>query len=178
MLRAVVTPSSALSLTLVSAITVNATNTARAHRHAGYISRLGLTADKAAKSHRYIMKEFDDVGDRLERQGGGSDFLVGGQFSAADLAFACMAVPALMVQPHEGFGGYLPPTEKLPDDFRDLVTELRAHPAGQFAMRMFRLHRGNRQIPGEPRISQEPPHAIVGGPDERGGGGRLGPGVV
>lgn len=132
-----------------------------------------------------------------------------------------------MVQPWEGYGGYLPPVEvsgdmawrgealarqdvdavawheacvsallcchaltlwlsdrvcllqDLPDGLRTVVQELRAHPAGQYAMRMFRLHRGDRQVPGEPALRIQPPHDMPSRPSEgRSGGGGMGPGVV
>ena len=74
----------------------------------------------------------------------------------------------------------------VPDAFRDVVVRYRAHPAGAHALRMFRLHRGSRRIPGEPRIDAEPPHGVYrNAPEERrrgggsgGSGGGLGPGVV
>jgi glutathione S-transferase len=141
-----------------------------------WLGGLGLSPERVAKSRGYIRREFDWVGDALERNG--SDYLAHGTFTAGDLYFAAMASPCLFPQPWEGFGGWLPPVEQLPDDLRDFVAELRAHPAGAHAMRMFRHHRGNRRLPGKPRIDQAPPHDIEGGPDERPGGGRLGPGVV
>ncbi|RYG53117.1 hypothetical protein EON66_09005 [archaeon] len=73
---------------------------------------------------------------------------------------------------------YYPPVERVPDDYRKLVTQLRAHPAGSFALRMFRLHRGNRIIPGSPRLETEPPHDILGRADDTGSSGGMGPGVA
>jgi glutathione S-transferase len=141
---------------------------------------LGLEHERVAKSRGHILREFDAVGERLVA--GGSDFLRGARFTAADVAFASLSAPVLVPQPHEGFGGWLPPVEDLPDGYRDVVRELRAHPAGQHAMRMFRLHRGNRVIPGEPRIDTTPPHDVESGPEDGVGGGRrgggMGPGVV
>lgn len=142
---------------------------------------LGLEPERVAKSRGHILREFDAVGERLAA--GGSDFLRGAHFSAADVAFASLSAPVLVPQPHEGFGGWLPPVEDLPDGYRDVVRELRAHPAGQHAMRMFRLHRGSRVIPGEPHIDTTPPHDVESGPEDGVGGGSrrgggMGPGVV
>lgn len=144
---------------------------------AGSLGGLGITKEKATKSHSYIRKEFDAVAEKLEKHSG--DFLVGDQFSIADISFAALSAPVLVVQPWEGFGGYLPPVAELPEDMRDIVTELRAHPAGMFAMRMFRRHRGERQIPGEPAIETAPAHDVYASPDDdERGSGRLGPGVA
>ena len=68
----------------------------------------------------------------------GRPYLVGARFSAADLAFACMAAPVLF--PPE-YSAWLPPLEQLPEHARALCTELRATPAGAHALRMFREER-------------------------------------
>lgn len=146
------------------------------------LQRLGLTKDKVEKSHGYILREFDAVAEKLEGHKG--DFLLGESFSLADLSFACMASPVLLVQPHEGFAAYLPSVETVVPGLQDIVRELRSHPAGQFAMRMFRLHRGDRQLPCQPPL-RVPIHDQLAGAEgvgSEGQGGRrpggLGPGVV
>lgn len=142
----------------------------------GYLRKgLGITPDRVAKSLGYIRSEFDAAAARLEGHEG--DFLLLRRFTAADISFASLAAPMLMVQPWEGYGGVLPPVEKLPSEFRDLVREMRAHPAGQYALRMFRQHRGTRRIPGQPRLP-DPPHDVRAAEDETRGGGRMGPGVA
>lgn len=141
-----------------------------------YLSRMDLSPERASKSYSRIVKEFDAVAERLEQQG--SDYILDGRFTAADLSFAAMASPMLFPQPHEGFAGYLPPVEVLPDALQQQVRQLRAHPAGQHAMRMFRWHRGKRALPGGgPPLPTEPPHDVESS-GEGGGGGLLGPAVV
>lgn len=165
----------------------------------------GTGAKDAEKAHTQARKRIDELFDLADEiccnnsnsssnsssssnggsKGGGraSDYLVGGKFSAADITFATAAAPLLFVQPWEGYGAYVPQIEFLPDSLRDLVKQYRSHPSGQRALRMFRRHRGERQIPCNPPLpNQEPPHGILGGSDERGGGpgagGGIGPGVV
>jgi glutathione S-transferase len=68
----------------------------------------------------------------------GRPFLCGARFTAADLSFACMASPVLL--PPE-YGIRLPPLEQAPPRAQEDVRRFRAHPAGQFALRLFREHR-------------------------------------
>jgi glutathione S-transferase len=68
----------------------------------------------------------------------GRSYLVGDRFSAADLAFACMAAPCVF--PAE-YSAWLPPLERLPSEARALIEELRQTRAGQHALRMFREER-------------------------------------
>ena len=46
-------------------------------------------------------------------------------------------MPALLPTREEGFGADLPDVASLPAEGRALVAEVRAHPAGQFALRLF-----------------------------------------
>ena len=124
------------------------------------------------------MTELDAVAEQLAGHSGA--YLTAGRLTAADLSWAAMVSVVLAVQPWEGFGGYLPPVEELPDGFRSVVTTLRAHPAGAFAMRMFRLHRGERQVPGTPALATQPPHDVYARASDGGDkpSGKLGPGVA
>ena len=78
---------------------------------------------------------FDEIAARLED---GRPYLLGETFTAADLTFA--ALSASVVVPHN-YGVELPPVERLPSEMRQQVKEFRAHPAGQFALRMFDTER-------------------------------------
>ncbi len=91
-----------------------------------------------AASQGEVDRIFDDVATRL-RDGRG--YLWGDRFSAADLTFACMAAPLIAPAP---YGTRLPTPEEVPDATRALLEAHRAHPAGAFALRMFREH---RQLP-------------------------------
>lgn len=100
---------------------------------------LNITADKAAESHQRIVAQFDAVAQRLA----GRPYLVGDRFSAADLTFAALAGPLLDVPEHPV---PLIALAQTPMPFRVIVGELRAHPAGQYALALYAKHR--RQAEG------------------------------
>jgi glutathione S-transferase len=96
---------------------------------------LDVTAATAAQSEAGVRATFDDVAARLSD---GRPYLCGERFSAADLTFAALAAAVLM--PPE-YGVPLPQPEELPMAMAATVRELRAHPAGAHALRMFREER-------------------------------------
>ena len=96
---------------------------------------LDISPETAAHSERLVRETFDEVSDRLAD---GRPYLVGDTFTAADLTFAALA--AAVVTPPE-YGVPLPQPDELPEPMASNVRELREHPAGEFALRMFREHR-------------------------------------
>lgn len=96
---------------------------------------MNITPAGAERSEARVDAAFDRVGDMLKD---GRPFLVGSRFSAADLTFAALSGPILL--PPE-YGAALPPIDDLP---REAVAKIRgwqAHPAGQFALKLYREHR-------------------------------------
>lgn len=93
-----------------------------------------IDAKRAQRSRDKIHEAFDAASERLKD---GRPYLCGEGFSAADLSFACMAAPSLIVSPQEGFGAYLPPLHEVPSEAQRFAEELRSTPAGAHAMRMF-----------------------------------------
>lgn len=100
-------------------------------------SRLQVTEERAMRSLETIRSLVADVSRRVE----GRRHLVGDRFSAADLSFATMLAPAIGVSPEEGYGAFLPPLHLCPKGYQDVAAEIRATPAGQYALRMFREER-------------------------------------
>ncbi|MDP9140603.1 MAG: glutathione S-transferase [Pseudomonadota bacterium] len=94
--------------------------------------KLGITRVNVDADRQTILAIFDDVATRLSD---GRPYLCGSQFTAADLTFACMAAPILL--PPE-YGIRLPSLEEAPAHAVPDIEQLRAHPAGQFALRLFR----------------------------------------
>lgn len=97
---------------------------------------LDVRPETAVRAEAAVRATFDEVAGRLAD---GRPFLCGESFTAADLTFAALAAAVLM--PPE-YGVPLPQPEVLPDPMAAKVNELRAHPAGAHALRMFREERG------------------------------------
>ena len=102
--------------------------------------RFGITDETAQAAAEHVDEEFDAVAERLAD---GRRYLVGDRFSAADLAFAALAAPAIV--PPE-YGTPLPQPEDLPEDMAAVVLRWRSHPAGQFALRLFREERAAPKV--------------------------------
>lgn len=96
---------------------------------------LDVTPATAALSEAEVRATFDAVAARLDD---GRRYLCGERFSAADLTFASLAAPMLM--PPE-YGVPLPQPDELPPTMAATVRELREHPAGAHALRMFKEER-------------------------------------
>jgi len=99
------------------------------------LHRLGASQERVAQGARIISETFDDVRARLAD---GRRFLCGDRFTAADLTFAALAAPVLW--PPE-YGVRFPPLVDAPATARELILGFRAHPAGAFALRLFRENR-------------------------------------
>ncbi len=96
---------------------------------------LDVTPDTAASAEEVVRETFDQVAERLSD---GRLYLCGESFSAADLTFSALAAAVLM--PPE-YGVPLPQPEVLPARMAAKVNELRSHPAGAHALRMYREER-------------------------------------
>ena len=103
------------------------------------VIRRNLRVDRsgADRSTVKVRALFEEIGERVR----GRRYLVGETFTAADLAFACMAAPALLPTPEEGYGACFPRVEEVPEEIAGLVRELRASEAGLYALRMFATER-------------------------------------
>jgi glutathione S-transferase len=96
---------------------------------------LDIDAAKAERSLGQVRATFDEVARRLQD---GRPYLAGDRFTAADLTFSALAAAVLM--PPE-YGVPLPQPDELPAAMGSVVRELREHPAGRHALRMFREER-------------------------------------
>jgi glutathione S-transferase len=96
---------------------------------------LGMTATTIRDDEPRVWKAFDTIAERLAD---GRPHLCGDRFSAADLTFACLAA-AVLVPPE--YGVRLPQPEELPDDLARDIRTFREHPAGAYALELFRTER-------------------------------------
>jgi glutathione S-transferase len=96
---------------------------------------LDVTPATAATSETEVRATFDRVAERLAD---GRPYLCGDEFSAADLTFSALAAPMLVPL---GYGVPLPQPEQLPPHTAKIVREMRVHPAGVHALRMFDTER-------------------------------------
>jgi glutathione S-transferase len=99
---------------------------------------LGIEPGVEAGDERIVWEELDHVAELLSD---GRPYLTGDRFTAADLTFASLAAP-VVVPPR--YGVPLPALEELDAVTAELVLRARAHPAGEFALRMVAEQRDAR----------------------------------
>jgi glutathione S-transferase len=73
-----------------------------------------------------------------QRLSDGRRYLLGDRLTAPDLALAALLTPAVLP---DGYRGPLPGFDTLPAAMQSEVEEIRAHPAGQLAQRLYREER-------------------------------------
>jgi len=104
---------------------------------AGMLRRRYQVSDEAVqRSLGELRREFDDVSARL---GDGRRFLCGDKLTAADITFAALAGPVLLP---DGARASHPTLDEAPPRLAALARELRATPAGAFALRLYAEERG------------------------------------
>jgi glutathione S-transferase len=96
---------------------------------------LRIDPERIPEDEASVRRLFDTVADRLAD---GRRYLCGDRFTAADLTFA--ALSAAVLAPPE-YGVTLPQPEALPTDLARKVRSFREHPAGAYALRLFREER-------------------------------------
>jgi glutathione S-transferase len=96
---------------------------------------LRLNPKKVRDSLDQIRNIFAQVDSRLAR---GARFLVGDRLTLSDLAFAVAAAPVVLPS---GYGGPMPAFSQMPSEVQTVVSEMRAHPAGTFALHIYQEYR-------------------------------------
>lgn len=96
---------------------------------------LDVTPTTGLRSEHEVRAVFDAVGGYLSD---GRSYICGEEFTAADLTFSALAAPMLMPL---GYGVELPQPEELPPYTAEVVRELRTHPAGFHALKMYETER-------------------------------------
>jgi glutathione S-transferase len=100
------------------------------------------TDARAASAFETIRSVLGRVDERLAD---GRRYLNGDRFTLSDLAFANAAAP--VVWP-DSYGGAIPALADTPADLQAAIAECRARPSGEFALRIYRDHRGRPAGPG------------------------------
>jgi glutathione S-transferase len=96
---------------------------------------LRLSLNKARQALAQIRTTFDSVDARLAD---GRKFLVSNRLTLSDLAFSVAAAPVVLPA---GYGGPMPSFDEMPSEVQVVVTEMRSHPAGAFALRIYEEQR-------------------------------------
>jgi glutathione S-transferase len=99
---------------------------------------LGIDGDTVRVDTENVQRAFDAVAERLAD---GRPYLCSERFTAADLTFAALA--AAVVVPPE-YGVRLPQPDQLPPHIARMVRRFREHPAGAYALKLFRTERRAR----------------------------------
>jgi glutathione S-transferase len=97
--------------------------------------RLGLGPTTIEDDSARVIQAFDAIAERLTD---GRPHLCGDRFTAADLTFACLA-SSILVPPE--YGVRLPQPDELPEHIAREVRTFREHPAGAYALELFRTER-------------------------------------
>ncbi len=85
-----------------------------------------------------VRRELDEVAELLAD---GRPYLCGERFTAADLTFAALAAAAIIPP---GYGTPLPQPDELSGPVSAIVRSFREHPAGAYALELFRTQRHTR----------------------------------
>lgn len=105
---------------------------------------LKLSPERAQEAIGQIRQIVQAVDARLAD---GRPYLVGDRFSLSDMAFANALAPMVLPPP---YATLLPSLAEMPPVLQSLVAEIQAHPAGQFALRIYRDHRAGLPAPSTP----------------------------
>eukprot|EP00761_Pharyngomonas_kirbyi_P012221 gb/GECH01012248.1/.p1 GENE.gb/GECH01012248.1/~~gb/GECH01012248.1/.p1 ORF type:complete len:265 (+),score=61.65 gb/GECH01012248.1/:1-795(+) len=99
--------------------------------------KMRINQKTSAKSLQKIRAEFDYVSRCLMRDN--RKYLCGGDNpTAADITFASLAAPVLMIDRGEGYGSDIPSVTEISScEFKDIISELRNTVAGKFVLEMF-----------------------------------------
>jgi glutathione S-transferase len=108
-----------------------------------------INPESIARSFDRIVAVFEDVEGQLR---GGSKYLVGSRFTAADLTFAALSSPLIL--PPECRAA-MPSIESLPPGMRETILEFRESAAGQFALRMYQQERGVTASDAQPVVAAD-----------------------
>ncbi|KAG0232164.1 Autophagy protein 22 [Actinomortierella wolfii] len=105
-----------------------------------------VTPENVLKSRDILEKEFEYFSQLLSELSSpiSSAYLVGDRFSAADLALAALGCMVIGISQEDGYGAWVPPSEKLRPEAVEWGNKMRETPAGQHIIRCYSQHRGQK----------------------------------
>ncbi|KAF9122923.1 hypothetical protein BGW39_009400 [Mortierella sp. 14UC] len=98
----------------------------------------------ASRSKDILKREFEHISRVLESGPPGPAYLVGNQFTAADLTLASLGGLVVGVTEEEGYGAWVPSLSAFRPEGRAFFEELRQTTAGQHILECYKLHRGSK----------------------------------
>ncbi|KAG0377613.1 hypothetical protein BGX24_005775 [Mortierella sp. AD032] len=98
----------------------------------------------ASRSRDILKREFEHISRVLESGPPGPAYLVGNQFTAADLTFASLGGLVVGVTEEEGYGAWVPKLSAFRPEGKAFMEELRQTTAGQHILECYKLHRGHK----------------------------------
>ncbi|KAF9908929.1 hypothetical protein BX616_011335 [Lobosporangium transversale] len=98
----------------------------------------------AARSKDIIRREFEHISRVLESGPPGPAYLIGNQFTAADLTLASLAAMVVGVLQEDGYGAWVPPVTEWTPEAQSFCQELRKTTAGKHVVECYKLHRGQK----------------------------------
>ena len=101
-------------------------------------SQLGIGPTTIRDDDARVRRELDEVAELLAD---GRPYLCGERFTAADLTFAALAAAAIIPP---GYGTPLPQPGEVSATIGAVVRSFREHPAGAYALELYRTHRHAR----------------------------------
>lgn len=99
---------------------------------------LNVNEASAERSKVKVLAMADEVEERLRD---GRRYLCGDEFSAADLSYAALMAPSLLLTHDEGYGSEFPSMERAGGQVAELARQLRDRRAGEHALIVYRQHR-------------------------------------
>ncbi|KAF9570646.1 hypothetical protein EC968_001533 [Mortierella alpina] len=105
---------------------------------------LHINDKSAARSKEILKREFEHISRVLESGPPGPAYLVGNQFTAADLTLASLGGVVVGIGREDGYGAWVPPLTALRPEAQAFCEELRQTTAGKHIVECYKLHRGGK----------------------------------
>lgn len=100
---------------------------------------LNINARSAERSKLKVLAVAEEVEERLSD---GRRYLCGDDFSVADLSYAALFAPSLLLTKREGYGSEFPSMDEAGGEPAEFARQMRDRRAGDFALSIYNKHRG------------------------------------